>query len=149
MNPRFYWGRFILGFLLAPLGIQLLMLLSRVLGCLIGNRFCADSIVFGGFASALFIFPTTWFFELCFGLPVIGILWYLRWLRSWVLIGFGGLAGGLLFSPTAIKSYEHVGLMSFLTVLWGALYGASTAAVMWIIAFKESKSTQHDGQPNQ
>ena len=140
MKPQFNVKRFILGFLLAPLGVQVHFLLNALQGCLIGNRFCAESIVFGGFASAFFIFPTTWLFELCFGVPVIAALWYIRWLRSWVLICCGGLAGGLLFLPNAFKVYERLGaLRSFSAFFSGALFGASAAAVMWLIAFRNTK----------
>lgn len=142
MNPQFRWKRVILGFLLAPLGVQIFFLFNALVGCLFGSRFCAEAIVFGGFAMAIFVFPTTWFFELCFGAPIIGILWYFRWLRSWVLVSIGGFTGALIFLPQAISRYQNPAHanVSFWPVVWGTCFGAATSTVMWVIAFREPKA---------
>lgn len=148
MNPPFHLTRFIRGFFLAPIGIQVLFLLHALQACLFGDRYCVEGIILGGFGMAIFIFPTTWFFELCFGLPVIGILWYFRWLRSWVLISCGGLAGGLLFIPNALKMYARFGLemRTFSPLISGVCFGALTAAVMWFFAFREAKPIRRDNK---
>ena len=152
-NQNLHLKRFVVGFLAAPLGVQLLMLLSSV-GVCVANpsyRTCGEGIFFGGLATAVFIFPIAWFFAAIFGIPTILLLRRLKVLGAWTLISVSAIAGMLIYSPAAKVTYARNGLMAFWVLLYGALFAASVASVRWVVASRPWKKDyqttgERDGQ---
>lgn len=149
-NPPINWKRFIIGFLLAPLGVQIPFFVIGLLGCSIDQTLqsCKEGIFDLGIASSIFVFPSVWILQLVIGVPLIFTLRYFGILKAWTLIIASAIAGALVYIPIAQYSQQYAQQMNTYNGPWLYVYGATFAAciamVMWKYAFKPKNKDKRD-----
>lgn len=131
--------RCIAGFIVAPLGVQALFLLAAVGNCVVSPSAenCGERLFFAGVATAAFIFPFTWVLQAIIGIPTIVFLRYFGVLNAWSLVSVAAVAGALFYLPTVQDAFKRGEFAAVWALVYGALFGASVAAVMWLVAFRQ------------